>query len=34
MGEITHQMGGNWEEEAFKMVASYPELIGTESFYM
>lgn len=35
MGHITLQMDGNCEEEPFKMeIASYPELIGTKSFYM
>lgn len=34
-GQITLQMDGNCEEEAFKVeIASYPQLIGTKSFYM
>lgn len=33
MGQITIQMDGNYEKEAFKMeIASYPELIGKEAF--
>lgn len=35
MGQISLQMDGNCEEEAFKMeIARYPELIGTKSFCM
>lgn len=35
MGQITLQMDGNCEEEAFKMeIASYPECVGTKSFYV